>query len=132
MSVVRCSDRLHDGESEPEAAVVAGAVGVRTLKRLEQPVDLRRSQHRPGVANREHRVAVNRLRHDFDAAINHVVPQGVVDEVGDESLGEFWVTDSRRRVEPSGNIAALVVSASACRPPNTEAVSTTGRMDRGD
>ena len=88
-------DGHHDGQAEPEPVAVArsGALRAEPLKRLEEPVDLVRRHHRsrvgdghdgvPGVGSRAHPGRAGRP----------VVPDGVVDQVGDQPFGQTGIAE---------------------------------------
>jgi hypothetical protein len=79
------------------AVFVTGTTSVEALKRFEKAVDLRTRDHRSGVGDRQECQAVSRSGRQLDAASGDLVPDGVVDQVGDESFDEVWVAREGRR-----------------------------------
>src|SRR5262245_9233244 len=82
---VRMGDGLDDGQAEPEALAVAGAVGAKPLEGLQQPVHGGRRDDGPGVGHRQEGAGVPGAGEDLDGAAGRVVPQRVVGEVGDQA-----------------------------------------------
>jgi hypothetical protein len=72
-------------------ASTAGALAVELLERLEQPADFARRDHGAGVGDRETGTAGGSRRGDQDPAAGHVVPDGVVDQVGHQAFGQIGV-----------------------------------------
>jgi hypothetical protein len=92
VSVVCPRDGLHDGQAQAEpAAVVRGFCG-EPLERLEHAVYRVRRYLRPGVDHSDERLARFGSRADRDLPAGDIVPQRVVNQVRDETLGETRVT----------------------------------------
>ena len=89
------SDRADYGQPEPltlPAPRLHLPGGTEPLKRREQPGHLTRRHHRTGVCRREHSLPVLSADPQTDPAAWNVVPDRVVDKVGDKALGKPRIT----------------------------------------
>jgi hypothetical protein len=80
------------------AVFVVGPTGVESLEWLEQPLYVAGREYQSGVGDRHHGLsAVGDRGGDLNVSAGQVVADGVVDQVGDETLDEPAVS-----IEPSG------------------------------
>ena len=86
--LVRVGDRLDDGQAQAQS-LVADAVGGQPLERLEEPVDGGGRDLGSGVGDGKDRAVFPALGGDVDQATRTVVPQRIVDQVGDQLLGQL-------------------------------------------
>ena len=88
-ALVDCGDGRDDGEAEAEA-VVGGAL-VEPLERLKDPIGVSRADEWAGIGDGQ--LAAPRLGAgaDPDLAAGGVVAGCVVDEVRDQTLGQYRV-----------------------------------------
>jgi hypothetical protein len=87
--VVCPGDRLHDGESEPDAASAETRLRVESLEWQEEARELAGRNEGPRVRDREQRAFCGRVGCELDAAAGDVVADGVGKEVRDEALDEL-------------------------------------------
>src|SRR5438445_10017133 len=86
--VVCGGDGLDDRESEADAVAVIGAVCTEALERLEEPLDVMGWNDRPAVSDGDDGPVGLGCGSHLDAASRLVVADAVIDEVGDQPLGE--------------------------------------------
>ena len=88
---VRVRDRPDDGQPEAVSLGVPDAFGAQPLEGHEQPIDLAGRNHRPGIADLDPGAVIGLRRRDVHAPAGNVVPDRVVDQVGDQALHQAWV-----------------------------------------
>jgi hypothetical protein len=77
-----------DGQTETVAATAAGAARAEPLEGLEQAVDLGGRDDLPGAGHRQDGVNTADPGRDLDVPAGDVVADGVVDQVGHQSLDQ--------------------------------------------
>src|SRR5580704_15142048 len=75
---------------------LAGGLAAELLKGFEEPADLGVGDDRPGVGDRQEGPSGASPGGQGDASVVVVVADGVVEEVGDQSLGELGIAYGRR------------------------------------
>jgi hypothetical protein len=86
--VVGGDDGADDGQAEPVSTGVVEALGAEPLERLEEAVHLTRRYGLSGVADRQDRASLDGRGGDLHLTAPQVVPEGVVDQVGDQAFGQ--------------------------------------------
>ena len=81
-------DGSDDGKPESVPIAVVRPAGIETLERLKQAVDVARRNESPRVGHAEHGAVIVGLGDDFDVAIDDIVADGVIDQIGREPLDE--------------------------------------------
>ena len=89
--VVCGGDGFDDREPEADAVAVIGSVRTDSVERLEKELDLIGRDDRPAVCDRDNGTIGFGRRLHIDAASRVVVADSVVDEVGDQPLGESGI-----------------------------------------
>ena len=95
----------------PWPRVAAGGARAEPLEGLEQAVDLGGRDDLPGVGHRQDGAAVAGPGGDLDVPAGDVVPDGVVDQVGDQLLDQEGVA-----VEGGGLDGGVDMQAEAADP----------------
>jgi hypothetical protein len=85
--IVRRGDGGHDRQPQAQTILAGAAHDRHPLERLEEPAELIGRYHRPAVANREERAAATHSGADLQPATRLVVPDRVVEKVGDQAFG---------------------------------------------
>jgi hypothetical protein len=99
---VRGGDGVHDGQPQAQPARRT-AGGIHPLEGPEQPAELVRRDDRAGIGHRQERPARPAAGRDLHLAARRVVPDRVVHQVGDQSLGQRGVARRGRRPQPGGH-----------------------------
>src|SRR5881394_1775590 len=89
---------LHDGQSEPGPAFLAGAAGVDAVEPLENARQVFGWNSGAGVGDTDQRFVAAALRRDADAAASRRVAQRVVEQVGKDLSQRLGVAVHRRGV----------------------------------
>ena len=89
---VGVGDGADDGQAEPVSFAVAGPLGAELPERLEQVLDRVRRDECAGVADRDDGARGGQCRGDLCLAAGQVVPDGVVEEVGDQAFRQARVS----------------------------------------
>jgi hypothetical protein len=93
-------DRGHDRKPETQAAgCLAGPTAVHALEGQEEPAELVGRDVRAGVGDRDERAVSPHAGGDLQLAAGDVVPDRVIDEVGDKASGQVGVTERGGRVK---------------------------------
>jgi hypothetical protein len=95
--VVCGGDGSDDGQSESVPVRVVCPAPVEPLEGLEEAVDIRQRDKRPGVGHRQDGLAVGHPGPDLDTAVGHVMADGVGEQVGHEPFHEQRVSIEGRR-----------------------------------
>src|SRR6202034_786428 len=106
---VGVGDRPDDGQAEPVSPVVANPLGAELPEWLEQMLDRIRGDERAGVSDRYGGAAAGHCRRDRYPAAGGVLPDGVVDEVGDQALRQARVGGRRGRAERGAEADAVAL-----------------------
>ena len=110
---VGVGDGADDGQAESVSFAVADPLGAELPERLEQVIDRVRRDEGAGVADRYDGARGGHGGCDVRVAAGQVVPDGVVDEVGDQAFGQARVACRRGRGELGGEADAVALGIAA-------------------
>src|SRR5258708_6045843 len=110
---VGVGDGADDGQAEPVSRAMPGPLGAELPERLEQVLHRVWRDECAGVADRDDSARGGRCRADLCLAAGQVVPDGVVEEVGDQALGQARVSGYRGRGECRAEVDAVAPGTAA-------------------
>jgi hypothetical protein len=83
----------NDGQAKSVSLIMAETLAAALLQGPKEPLEFSGWHHRSGVADREAHSTRSRSGRNFGHSADGIVPQGVVDEVGYQTLDQPGVTD---------------------------------------